>query len=111
MGLIVCDIHGESGFMPFVSIGLSEKIFKREVIESKEIRCVDVELFDDDELLSTLKYWMTELEFIEAGSKILYTIVTDEDEIELNKIFDPIIKRGGCCVNCFKDYMKIIEYP
>ena len=111
MGLIICSIHGESGFTPFVSAELAKKINGNIPITKESVIFVDIILYDEDDgkELHSMKYWMSKGELESLSAKFRYDIFNDEDEKKLNKIFDPIMKGGGCCGKCFDDYMKNIS--
>ncbi|SMF14119.1 hypothetical protein SAMN02745866_00908 [Alteromonadaceae bacterium Bs31] len=108
MGLIICDKHGETGFMPFVSKELAEKIIANEPLGNKGIKFVEVIFIDEDdgEEFQQLHYWMSQKCFDSLSPKESYVIQSDEDEVELDKIFDPIMKGGGICGRCFENYLE-----
>lgn len=104
MGLINCDVHGESGFMPFVSKELSDQILEGKKFKKNDLAQVDVVLIDEDdgEEMYTIQYIMTKECFLSRGLKREYEIRSEDDEKELDSIFDPIVKGGGVCGKCFK---------
>lgn len=104
MGLINCDVHGESGFMPFVSKELSDQILKGQIFKTNDLAQVDVTLIDeeDGEKMYTMQYIMTKKCFLSRGLEREYEIRSEDDEKEFDSIFDPIVKGGGVCGRCFK---------
>lgn len=109
MGLIICNTHGESGFMPFVSVELANKINNNIPITKESVVFVDIILYDEDDgkELHPMKYWMSKGELESLSAKSRYEIFNDEDEKNLDKIFDPVMKGGGCCGKCFEKQIKI----
>lgn len=104
MGLINCDVHGESGFMPFVSKELSDQILEGKKFKKNDLAQVEVVLIDeeDGEEMYTIQYIMTKECFLRRGLEREYEIRSEGDERELDLIFDPIVKGGGVCGKCFK---------
>ncbi|MBC6906666.1 hypothetical protein DWB84_14530 [Saccharophagus sp. K07] len=105
MGLIVCSKHGETGFMPFVSKELSDEMLKGKRFSSSHLAQVEVVLIDeeDGEVMHTMYYLMTKDCFFRINAKSRYEIRTDDDEKNLDSIFDPVMKGGGICGECFRD--------
>lgn len=105
MGLIICDKHGESGFMPFVSKELSNRILGGEEFRKSELAQIDVALIDEDdgEEIYTMQYLMTKKCLDQAGAQTKYELRSDEDERVFHSIFDPVMKGGGICGKCFKE--------
>ncbi len=112
MGLIICDKHGETGFMPLVSKELAETILANKSLGNKGVKFVEVIFIDEDdgEEFQRLRYWMSQKCFDNLNAKKSYIIQSDEDEIKLDKIFDPIMKGGGICGRCFEEYMESHNY-
>lgn len=110
MGLIFCNIHGESGFIPLVSAELSSIISSNLFLDKNEIKVVEISFYDDEsnEEINSIRYWMTKDAFDSLSAQSNYKIVTDEDEEKLDKLFDPVMKGGGCCIKCFGEYMREI---
>lgn len=105
MGLINCDVHGETGFMPFVSKELSDKISKGKRFKKSDLVQIDVTLIDeeDDEEMYTMQYILTKECSLEMGIKTKYEIRSEEDERDFDAVFDPVMRGGGICGQCFKN--------
>lgn len=111
MGLIICDKHGETGFMPFISNELSKKVLDNEILCKEDITYVDISLVDEDdgEEMHSMRYWMSTSCFDGLGAERKYIIKSDEDETRLDEIFNPIMKGGGLCGKCFTDYINNVK--
>jgi len=107
MGIILCDVHGESGFNPYVSNELVDKILNDVLLIPSEIKRVDVKFFDEDsgEELFDIQYWMSKEAFKALSAVDLYEVVSDEDEKKLDALFFPVMNGGGICDKCFRDYL------
>ena len=105
MGLIMCSKHGETGFMPFVSKELSDEMLKGKKFKRSDLAQVEVVLIDeeDGEVMHVMHYVMTKDCFFKINAESRYEIRVDEDEKNLDSIFDPIMKGGGICGECFRD--------
>lgn len=57
---------------------------------------------EDGEGMYAIQYMMTKECFLSRGLKEGYEIRSEDDEKELDSIFDPIVKGGGVCGKCFK---------
>ncbi len=103
MGLIICEKHGEAGFISHVSKELSLEISTGKHFTHEEITYIDVILVDDEdgEVLSKIRYWMSQNCFNSLMALKKYIILTEEDEKKVNSILTPIMKGGGCCGKCF----------
>lgn len=105
MGLIICEIHGEVGFNPHISKELSDQVLNNSF--DTEVAFVEVFFFDEDdgEVMFELKYWMSKKCLESISALPLYKIFSDKDEENLDKIFNPIMKGGGCCAKCFEQFL------
>lgn len=103
--MIICDSHGETGFIPFVSKELSQRIESGEHIAHEDITYVEVLLIDDEDgdILQEIKYWMSTSFFKSISALKRYRILNENDEQEVDRILAPIIKGGGCCGKCFDE--------
>lgn len=108
MSIILCDVHGESGFNPYVSNELVDKISKNIFLAPSEIKRVNVKFFDEEigEEIFDIQYWMSKEAFEFLSAADLYEIISDEDEKKLDALFDPIMKGGGICDKCFREYLE-----
>lgn len=111
MGMIICDKHGETGFMPFVSNELATMALDNVSLEKGDIAYVDVSLIDDEdgEEMYSMRYWMSKKCFDSLNADRAYVIKTDDDEAVLDKIFNPVMKGGGICGKCFEEYIEMIK--
>jgi len=111
MGLIVCDKHGETGFMPFVSKEFAEIILASKFLANEDVKFVEVIFIDEDdgEEFQRLQYWMSSKCFESLGLEESYIIQSDEDEEKLDRIFNPIMKGGGICGKCFESYVEKLK--
>lgn len=111
MGLIICERHGESGFMPHISKALSDYVLNGIVLDGSKITHIDVVLMDEDDgkHMFSITYWMTQDCFVSLSAKRRYEIESDEDENEFDALFDPVMRGGGLCGNCFEEYLNIVK--
>ena len=111
MGLIICSTHGETGFMPFVSNELVDKVLNGIYIEKKELTYVDVVFIDenDGEEMYKARYWMTNSCFKSLNAEREYIVESDEGEARIDTIFDSVMKGGGICGKCFTDYVEQLK--
>lgn len=112
MGLIVCDKHGESGFNPHISKELVDKILGSVIVSPLDIVFVDIKFVNEDngEYMFDIRYCMTRECFYSLSASRKYLIVSDDDEKNLDKIFCGVMKDGGMCVKCFKEYLSEVGY-
>lgn len=112
MGLIICGKHGESGFNPHVSKELVDKIQGGVIVNSLDIAFVDIKFIDEDDgkEMFDIRYWMTTECFKSLSATKKYLIISDDDEKKLDEIFNVVMKGGGMCVKCFKEYLSAIGY-
>jgi hypothetical protein len=105
MSLIICSKHGETGFMPFVSKELSDEMLQGKKFSSDDLAHVEVVFIDeeDGEVMHKIRYVMTNDCFSRINAQARYEIRTDEDERNLDSIFDSVMKGGGICGKCFRD--------
>jgi len=108
MSLLKCKYHGEAGSMPYVSIGLADKINNRVYLESSSIKTVHVVFNDEGEYLFDRYYFFIEDVFKKLSLKEEYIVDTDEEEKDFEELF--FNQLGITCIDCFKDYMKEIGY-
>lgn len=108
MGLIICSMHGETGFMPFVSNELASNILNNIYIEKKELSYVDVTFIDenDGEEMYKARYWMTYSCLKNLNAEREYIVENDEDELRVDAIFESVMKGGGVCGKCFMEYVE-----
>lgn len=106
MGLIICNKHGEAGFLPHISKELSDKVLNGELVNASEIVFVEICFIDeeDGEEMFQIEYWMTKTCSDSVHAQGRYRVVTDEDERKLDALFDPIMKGGGTCIKCFHEF-------
>ena len=108
MGLIICDKHGESRFLPYISNELSDKVLNNVILKAEEIAYVDIRFIDEDDgqEMFSVRYWMSRDSFNSLAAKASYEIRSDEDEEKLDELFNPIMKGGGLCGRCFEAYLE-----
>jgi hypothetical protein len=106
MGLIICEKHGETGFISHVSKELSLGISAGNKFSHDKVTYIDVILVDDEdgEVLSKIRYWMTQDCFKSLSALKKYTTLTEEDEEKVDRILIPIMQGGGCCGKCFDEH-------
>lgn len=108
MGIILCDVHGESGFNPYVSNELVDKISNNILLIPSEIKRVDIKFFDEEsgEEIFDIQYWMSKEAFDFLSAADSYEVISDEDEKKLDALFGPVMNGGGVCDKCFREYLE-----
>ena len=108
MGLMKCEIHGETGVISYVSKDLCKLILKKEKTIPSKIKSIHAVFFDEGEMLFDRFYFFSSDLFDSLSLKEEYKIISDEDESNFNNLIRKHL--GSICVNCFKDYMRDIGY-
>ena len=105
MGLILCQIHGDSGFATRFSEKIIGLIKNDAKIEECSLRIFIINIFDneDNELLFAEQYLLLEDEFISMN---LSESVSVDSEEEYNSYFSRLPALDGICANCLRDYKK-----
>jgi hypothetical protein len=87
VGLIYCDVHGEQGIIPSISLSLFDIIFSGVSGEELDVYIVKCIAYDDEEFLADFEYFLSKDEFYDKGIKYEYLIKTEKDEL----LFDEVI--------------------
>lgn len=103
MSLINCPIHGQVGLHPYVSKALGHELDINSSLKLADIHKVRVEIYDDDEQLSTNDYYLLSGEV--SSDLTLIVIRTEKDEENLLKPLMMKFKGGGYCVRCFRSFL------
>jgi hypothetical protein len=102
MGLIYCDVHGEQGIIPSISLSLFDIIFSGVSGKELDIHVVKCVAYNNEEFLAGFKYFLSSDEFCDKGIKYEYLTKTEKDEL----LFDEIIPDCTCvCLKCFQDFV------
>lgn len=107
MGLIICQKHGETGVIPFISKGLWQIAKQNTKIDCDKIKVITIAIKIDQETSFSLKYYFTKDEFDLFSLDDYYSISTDEEDEKVTKIFHD--KTRPMCGDCFKEYLESIR--
>lgn len=102
MGLILCRKHGEAGVVDGVSIDICRDFWEKKS-EIKEIFLVVSNIYDDDVLVFSKKYYVSKGLFFVNNMEISYDV---RDEIDENRFMQGLPEVSGLCMFCFEDYIK-----
>lgn len=103
MGLIICPIHGESGFSLRFSKKVVDSIESDVVLDESILRIFQINLIDDEdgELLFTRQYLLLEEEFQKMK---LNEIVNASTEEMYDRYSAALPELSGICFGCLADY-------
>lgn len=103
MGMVICEKHGRTGIAIGILNEICDKIVNDERISQNVLRTIVIEYYDEDELLVSHRYLVTD-DFKEAYKlKDYYKIKSDEEDEQIFKPIDPFI--GAICGKCFEEYL------
>jgi len=105
MGLIICPIHGDSGFSIRFSKKIIDAINSNKKLNADELNIFKIVLIDDDdgEILS-------EEEYLLLNSESLHMNLPNEVKADSEETYDFFYSKlptlDGICFNCLQDYKK-----
>lgn len=108
MSLIACEKHGEVGVMPTVSKNLSDAMLNG-TARREDVATIYLRVYDEGEFLFD-KLFFADKNKDMATLKDEYLIENEKDDALFSKEVHPILKGGGYCVKCFKEYMEAIGF-
>lgn len=103
MSLIICPIHGESGFCLRFSKQVADAILADFPLTDDDVSLFNIRLVDDEdgEELFTETYLLLKAEFEQMG---LQCLVSADKEEEYDHYKSMMPELGGICAECFRAY-------
>lgn len=103
MSIILCPIHGESGFCLRFSKKVVDAIELDLPLPDNDLFLFNIRLVDneDDEELYTETYLLLKVEFEALDAPSLVSVDTEEEYDRYKAMLPPL---GGLCAECFREY-------